>query len=163
MRRIGRCNSSAPIFYYFSNYVSITVPGLIVLWASLVQADQKTKSENNKPPWSSDVVWTVMPRYPRYPHGLHGIEFQEGSGIFRLSLDLKTGRVIDVTVVKSTGHSTLDGSAIEALRQWALKPGKWKQIDVPVKFAIPRSSGRGDVPPSGLFDHPSVPHGGVSR
>jgi TonB family protein len=163
MRRIWRCNSSAPISYYFSKYVSITVPGLIVLLASLVQADQKTKSENNKPPWSSDVVWTVMPRYPRCPHGLHGIQSQEGSGIFRLSLDLKTGRVIDVTVVKSTGHSTLDGSAIEALRQWQFKPGKWTKVDVPVTFGMSGSSGRGNVWPSGLFDHPSVPHGGVSR
>jgi TonB family protein len=103
-----------------------------------------------------------MPQYPGgYPPGYRFSP--EGSGIFRLSLDLKTGRVIDVAVVKSTGHSTLDESATKALRQWALKPGKWKQIDVPVKFAIPRSSGRGDVPPSGLFDHPSVPHGGVSR
>jgi TonB family protein len=106
----------------------------------------------------------VMPRYPLYPHGLHGIPFQEGRGVFRLSLDIKTGNVLGVTVAKSTGHRILDDSAIEGLRQWQLKPGKWRQIDVPVTFAMSGNSG-GSVSQLGvgLYDHPSVSHGGSKR
>jgi TonB family protein len=41
-------------------------------------------------------------------------------------------------MIQSTGTPALDESAMEALRQWQWKPGKWKEIDVPITFAIPR-------------------------
>jgi TonB family protein len=138
MRRIRLCSFSALISYYFSKGLPITALGLILLGASVAPADQKAEPKNNRPPWSSDVAKMVMPQYPGgYPPGYRFSP--EQSGIFRLSLDLKTGRVTDVTVVKSTGHCALDGSAIKALRQWQFKPGKWTKVYVPVKFAIPGS------------------------
>jgi TonB family protein len=46
-----------------------------------------------------------------------------GSGHFLMKVDVKTGLVTSVTVVKSTGHRELDDSAIEALRQWRFQHG----------------------------------------
>jgi TonB family protein len=51
-------------------------------------------------------------------------------------LDLKTGAVLDVKVVRSTGTSTLDRSVLVALRQWRWKPGKWKEVDMSVGYRL---------------------------
>ena len=56
--------------------------------------------------------------------------------MFRLTLDLKTGTVSKVTVLQSTGAAMLDASAIEAFRRWQWKPGKWKEIDMPITFTM---------------------------
>jgi TonB family protein len=51
-------------------------------------------------------------------------------------LDLRTGAVTQVTVIKSTGFIALDRSAVSALRRWHWKPGKWREIYMPVTFTI---------------------------
>jgi TonB family protein len=63
-----------------------------------------------------------------------------GSGIFTLSVDEK-GKVIDVTVRKSTGHRALDAQAIYGLNQWRAKPGARRQIDVPLTFSLAEKRG----------------------
>lgn len=73
---------------------------------------------------------------PVYNHTLG-----EGGGLYRVTIDLKTGSVSQVTIVQSTGTKILDTRAIEALRQWEWKPGSWRQADVPFIFgSIPYSS-----------------------
>jgi TonB family protein len=69
-------------------------------------------------------------------------------GIFRLTLDLKTGAVTRVTIVKSTGFLTLDRAAMAAFRRWRWKPGKWKEIDMPIRFSL--SSSRPRLPPGAV-------------
>ena len=59
---------------------------------------------------------------------------RSGSGLLRLTLDLKTGSVTRVAIVRSTGSPAYDDSAIEAFREWRWKPGRWKEIDVPITF-----------------------------
>ena len=54
--------------------------------------------------------------------------------MFQLNLDLKTGLVTRVTMIKSTGFPALDTSAVASLRQWRWKPGKWKEIEIGVAF-----------------------------
>ena len=49
-------------------------------------------------------------------------------------LDLKTGLVRNAIVVQSTGYKTLDNNALVALRRWHWKPGRWKEIDIPITF-----------------------------
>lgn len=71
----------------------------------------------------------VVTSRPEYQSSLH-----RGSGLLRLTLDLKTGSVTRVAIVRSTGFSALDNSAIEAFRKWRWKPGRWKEIDVPITF-----------------------------
>ena len=82
-------------------------------------------------PWLNDRVKSVAPEYPHSWVFLH-----QGEGVFRVSLDLHSGSVTRVSVAKSTGFKELDESAIAALSKWRWKPGRWKEIDLPVTFAI---------------------------
>src|SRR5437763_13319483 len=94
-----------------------------------------------KPPWLEDQIHSVAPGYPYADRAQH----HEGTGVFRLVLDPKTGAVATVTMLKSSGFGSLDAAAVAALRQWRWKPGKWKEIDMPVAFkmGLPRN-----LPPS---------------
>jgi TonB family protein len=100
---------------------------------------------NATPPWISDAIKTSAPEYPFQERLKH----DQGSGIVRLTLDLKSGSVAQATVIKSTGFTTLDRCAIAAFRQWKWKPGKWKEIDMPVTFEMANPNGpwpRGSLP-----------------
>jgi TonB family protein len=90
-----------------------------------------------RPPWIGDQVKTVAPDYPDSEKLRH----HEGSGLFHLTLDRKTGSVTKVAVTKSTGYPLLDHSAIFALRQWQWIPGTWTEVDVPITFQVKRTGG----------------------
>jgi TonB family protein len=79
---------------------------------------------------------------PRYPHKQQASKIG-GSGVFRLTIDFKTGKVTNVAVVKSTGSDPLDREAIFALSQWRFKPGKLTTADIPITF---QASGTVDLP-----------------
>jgi len=57
-----------------------------------------------------------------------------GSGVFLLKVDIKTGKVTSIKVVKSTGHEVLDHSAIQALQKWRYAPGAVREVRVPIRF-----------------------------
>lgn len=80
---------------------------------------------------------------PRYPHKLPAGRVG-GTGVFRMTIDFKTGKVTNVAVVKSTGFDPLDREAIFALRQWRFKPGKLTKADMPITF---QASGTVYLPP----------------
>src|SRR5882762_1925295 len=86
-------------------------------------------------PWQHDLIKTAPPIYPHADRA----RWHQASGLFRLSLDQKTGSVIQVTFEKSTGYTPLDYSAIAALRQWRFRPGKWKAVRVPVNFFMSKT------------------------
>src|SRR5262245_27348322 len=65
-------------------------------------------------PWMADRIKFVQPDYPAGARARHN----QGTGFFRATLDLKTGSVTNVSVLKSTGSSELDTSAARAIRQW---------------------------------------------
>src|ERR1051326_6272123 len=90
-------------------------------------------------PWTDDAIKTVKPDYSYAERA----QQHAGFGLYRVTLDLKTGSVSNVRVLQSTGVPTLDDSAVKALRQWLWKPGKWKEIDVPVAFIPTRRSPSG--------------------
>lgn len=102
------------------------------------------KYGRNLPPWFHDRVKTFAPDYPYRDRA----QRNEGRGLFRLSLDLSTGTVTRVTMLKSTGFVTLDRSTIAAFRRWQWKPGKWKEIDLPIKFTLSQSPPR--LPPGAV-------------
>jgi TonB family protein len=78
-----------------------------------------------------DILYKVGPRYPSdYRRARIG-----GTGRFRMNIDFKTGKVTSVTVVKSTGNDGLDREAIYALRRWRFKPGKAKEVEIPITFS----------------------------
>lgn len=96
------------------------------------------------PPWISDIASSVGPEYSARDRTL----YNQGTGLFRLTLDLKTGTVLRITVAQSTGISTLDRSALVALRQWRWKPGKWKEVDIPITFRM--AAGPPRLPPGAV-------------
>ena len=87
---------------------------------------------DKRAPWMTDRTKFVPPGYPAEARARH----VEGTGFFRATLDVKTGSVTDVSVLKSTGSSELDASAARAIRQWRWRPEMWKEINVPVTFTM---------------------------
>ena len=83
-------------------------------------------------PWVTDMVKFVRPDYPSEYRARH----IEGTGLFRITLDVNTGSVANVTVLKSTGFSGLDDSATRAIRLWRWRPRTWKEVDMPVTFTM---------------------------
>ena len=83
-------------------------------------------------PWINDAVHTPRPPYPYEARKQRA----SGSGLFRLTLDLRTGIVVKVTKIKSTGSTILDNASQSTFERWRFNPGKWKEIDLPITFAI---------------------------
>ena len=84
-------------------------------------------------PWNfADRIKAVAPDYSVADRARR----HQGSGLFGVILDPKTGAVTRVTIIESTGHPSLDNSATTALRRWRWKPGKWKEIDIPIMFQM---------------------------
>jgi TonB family protein len=94
-----------------------------------------------KPPWIQDINSSLAPNYPIDDR----IQGHEGVGLYHLQLDLKTGRVTNATVITSTGFKGLDVSATWALRQWRWKAGRWKEIDMPVRFVMSANARQQDL------------------
>jgi len=80
---------------------------------------------------ADDVLYKVGPRYPRELR----MDRVGGSGRFRMIVNFNTGKVTDVVILQSTGSDALDREAIFALRRWRFKPGKARQVDLPITFA----------------------------
>ena len=83
-----------------------------------------------QPAWIADRIKYQAPEYPRFDLDHH----HEGDGLFRITVDPKTGFVTHVGTIKSTGFPSLDSSAIIAIREWRWKPWTWKEIDMPIRF-----------------------------
>jgi outer membrane biosynthesis protein TonB len=92
-------------------------------------------------PWLADTVETVMPSYP-YFDWRHRYQ---GQGLFRVTLDVQTGRVAKIITFKSTGFDRLDSCGIVALQRWRWKPGKWKEVDILVTFTLTENPPRSAV------------------
>jgi TonB family protein len=56
------------------------------------------------------------------------------SGVAALDLD-RTGKVTRARILKSTGDSRLDATAVRRFRQWRLKPGTRSSLKIPITFA----------------------------
>jgi TonB family protein len=80
------------------------------------------------PPWAADITNEVRPHLPASERAKH----HSGEGLFRVILDPGTGTVRRVVVVKSSGYPGIDQSVIDALRQWRLRPRKWKEFEIHV-------------------------------
>ena len=111
----------------------------------------------DKPPgWLADAVEKSEVPYPEWGKNHH----EQGKGVFRVSVDAKTGKVTTVSTVKSTGFRDLDDSAIAALRRWRWKPGTWKETDVVIGFQLGKVPG--EAPQAGLPQDLRSPRQGAS-
>jgi TonB family protein len=90
----------------------------------------ESKESAGNAPWMRDVAFS------RAPSPLPGdrTRWYEGVGIFRLRIDPTTGATREITIVRSTGHTAFDRSALLALKLWRFKPQTWTQVDVPMLF-----------------------------
>src|SRR4051794_38186255 len=101
--------------------------GALIICLTAPLAISSTLAERVSP---QDILYTVGPRYPsNYRRDRIG-----GTGRFRMAVDFNTGKVKSVTVVKSTGSDGLDREAIFALRRWRFKPGKAREVEIPITF-----------------------------
>ena len=93
------------------------------------------KSEyGDRAPWTADLIKFVKPDYPAESRAHHA----EGTGLFRMTIDVNTGAVTNVGVIKSTGHTALDDSTLRAMRTWRWRAHRWKEIDMPLTFDLQR-------------------------
>jgi TonB family protein len=65
-----------------------------------------------------------------------------GSGLFELQLDQRTGKVVAVKVLRSTGHPVLDASAVDGLKKWRAEAGTVKRIVAPLVFTASETQAR---------------------
>ncbi len=79
-----------------------------------------------------DAIFAPKPEYPYNDRRLH----HEGTALFRLTIDPKTGSTTNVAMIKSTGFPKLDDEAFNVVWRWRWRPGKWKEVDVPVVFTL---------------------------
>ena len=78
------------------------------------------------------LVKKVEPEYPM-AIVIHGAK---GRGIYRLTINPKSGLVDECKIVKSAGYKDLNELAAKALLQWQFQPGSRSPVDVPVEFDI---------------------------
>jgi TonB family protein len=80
----------------------------------------------------ADLLARPLPKYPYVARR----DILQGEGLYLVHFDLKTGTVIKASVVRSSGHNILDQSALQALRQWRIKPHTFSKIKVPCNFTL---------------------------
>jgi TonB family protein len=88
---------------------------------------------------SRDVIWACAPRYPLRTRSSDPATWSRdlrGDGLYRLDIDLKTGRVSRVTIIKSAGSATLDRVSTAAFSRWVFTPGKWSAMIIPTSVRI---------------------------
>lgn len=78
------------------------------------------------PPWAADIIKHVVPQLPPSERS----KAPSGEGFYRALLNVSTGTVRDVVVLTSSGSRSIDSSVVRALRQWRLRPGKWKEFEI---------------------------------
>ena len=88
------------------------------------------------PPWMREAS-TGRVFYPYEARRLH----QEGVVVVRCSLDPNTGRIVNMSVIKSSGFPILDEGARKTFASWKWPPGKWKEVEIPIDFAMPKGPG----------------------
>ena len=84
------------------------------------------------PPEGENVA--IFAPKPEYPPEARAKNWA-GDGAVLLNVNVKTGRVISVRMVKSTGHKVLDDATLNSYRQWRFKPGRCApKVICPITF-----------------------------
>ncbi len=80
------------------------------------------------------VLATHAPR-PQYPYAARRANVT-GSGVALLRVDVRSGRVIEVTMAQSTGSALLDQAVLTTFRRWRFQPGTVSRVATPVTFTL---------------------------
>jgi hypothetical protein len=85
-----------------------------------------------------DVIWARGPRFPRgavSSDPASEAQKRGHDGLYRLDIDLKTGRVRQIAIIKSAG-SIFDNASVAAFSRWLFTPGKWSAMIIPTAVRI---------------------------
>ena len=106
--------------------------------AAIADAPASTPSEASAASHGADVdqlprrVFNPAPTYPRAALlGRRG-----GRVVLRVRVDAR-GHVEDLSIYRSSGNRTLDGSALDAVRRWRFEPALRDDKPVPCEIAVP--------------------------
>jgi protein TonB len=92
------------------------------------------RSEAQKYP-KAFAYFAPRPDYPPAAYRrLPKDQWPQGSGLFTVNIDQKTGLVSSVSVKKTTGFAILDKAAIDALRRWRFRIPTKPSVEVPITF-----------------------------
>ena len=118
----------------FGHSLKIAVVSLTTLLVGVFSAEAQRHGTNPIVTTGSPagLVKKIEPEYP-VAMVIHGAK---GRGIFRLTINAKSGLVDECKIVKSTGYKDLNELAAKALLQWQFQPGTRSPIQVPVEFDI---------------------------
>jgi TonB family protein len=86
-----------------------------------------------------DVIWACAPRYPLRAQSSDPSTWSrnaKGDGLYRLDINLKTGRVTQIRIMKSSGSAVLDSASIRAFSRWVFTPGKWSAMIIPTTVRV---------------------------
>jgi hypothetical protein len=86
-----------------------------------------------------DIIWAHAPTYPLRSRSSDPTTWSRnfhGDGLYRLDIDLKTGRVSRVTIIKSAGSAILDRHSTGAFGRWVFTPGKWSAMIIPTTVRV---------------------------
>src|SRR5260370_41204062 len=102
------------------HWLKVTVISLIALQAGLSSTHGQRRGleaqvHTGTPPGLIKKV------EPEYPPGVV-LHMAEGRGLFRLTINPRSGEVDEVKIVKSCGYKTLNELAAKALLQWRVSP-----------------------------------------
>ncbi len=116
------------------NTTKVAVIGLIALQAGLssTQAQRRgleAQVHTGTPP---GLIKRVEPDYPADVVLRH----VDGRGLFRLTINPKSGEVDEVKIVKRCPYKILNELAAKAFLQWRFQPGTRGPVDVPVDFSV---------------------------
>jgi TonB family protein len=88
-------------------------------------------SPSNAPLKTEEAIYSPRPDYPIKAKQRH----LTGSGLFAVHIRAD-GRVVEVKVLRSTGHSELDQGAIKSLREWQFPPRSIRVVRVPIRYVV---------------------------
>jgi TonB family protein len=114
--------------------LKVAVISLIALQAGLSStfAQRRGLEAQVKTGTPPGLIKRVEPEYP--PDVV--LRHVGGNGLFRLTINPRTGEVDEVKVVKSCGYKILNELAAKALLQWRFQPGTSGLVEVPVDFYV---------------------------
>ena len=72
---------------------------------------------------------------PEYPYEARRQRLT-GSGLAVLTIDPRSGAVLNVTMARSTGSAVLDNATISGLRRWRFKAGTASPVQTPITYTL---------------------------
>ena len=107
---------------------TIVAFALLAAAATIVIATSAVAQTFIFPPGAQNGGVAIYAPAPVYPAGA-GARGARGVGVYVMRVEIKTGRVKGVGIVRSTGHKDLDAAAIQALTNWRFRPyGRLRSI-----------------------------------